>query len=92
MKQRDPQLARLERLLAAVYCEPNQFDSTESFERAHHDDLAQLTLDELDAERILARFRWAALIHHRVGPSLWLEERIARLDQAAMRLRPGTRR
>jgi len=85
-------LARVERLLDALYSEPSLFASAEEFERANHDDLAQLTLDELDAERILARLRWAALIHHRAEPSLWLSERIARLDQAALRLRPGTRR
>ncbi|MBI2526749.1 MAG: hypothetical protein HYY95_27680 [Candidatus Rokubacteria bacterium] len=85
-------LARIERLLAAIYSEPDAFDTAESFERANHDDLAHLTLDELDAERILARLRWAALIHHRAEPSRWLEERIARLDQAAVRLRQGARR
>jgi hypothetical protein len=85
-------LARIERFVDALYSEPNLFDSAEGFERANHDDLAQLTLDELDAERILARFRWAVLIHNRAEPSLWLQERIARLDQAAVRLRPGARR
>lgn len=85
-------LTRLERLLDAVYCEPDAFDTIESFERANHDDIAHLTLDEIDAERILARLRWAALIHHRAEPSRWLEERIAHLDQAAVRLRQGARR
>lgn len=85
-------LARVERLLGMVYSEPNPFDTIESFQRASHDDLPHLTLDEIDAERILARLRWAVFIHHRAEPSRWLEERIARLDQAAARLRPGTRR
>jgi hypothetical protein len=85
-------LARIERLLDALYSEPDPYDTVESFERANHDDVAQLTLGEIDAERILARFRWAALIHHRAEPSRWLQERIARLDQAAARMRPGTRR
>jgi len=80
------------RLLDALYPEPKPYNTVESFERANHDDVARLTLDEIDAERILARFRWAVLVHHRAEPSRWLEERIARLDQAAVRLRQGARR
>lgn len=85
-------LARLERLLDAVYAEPNEFETAEQFERAHHDDIQTLSLDEIDAERILARMRWAAQIHHRAPRSAWFEERIARLDQAAVRLRERVRR
>lgn len=74
-------------LLDTLYAEPDPFDTAEQFERAHHGDIPQLSLDEVDAERILARLRWAATIHHRGAPTPWLLERIARLDQAAARLR-----
>lgn len=74
-------------LIDAVYCEPRAFDSAESFARAHHDDVGSLTLDEIDAERILARLRWAVLIHRGKDPSPWLTGRIARLDDAAARMR-----
>ncbi len=77
----------LPRLLDAVYAEPDPFDTAEQFERAHHGDLDQLSLDEIDAERILARLRWAAIVHHRGRPSAWLEQRIALLDRRAARLR-----
>jgi hypothetical protein len=95
MRRREEQqeaAAEFLRLLEGAYPEPDAFDTAESFERANHDDISRLTLDEIDAERILARLRWAALIHHRAEPSSWLQERIARLDQAAVRLRQGTRR
>jgi hypothetical protein len=82
-----PGLSRITPVLDTLYAEPDPFDTAEAFERAHHGDIPQLTLDEVDAERILARLRWAALIHHRGAPSTWLLERIARLDQAAARLR-----
>jgi len=85
--------AEIRRLVDTVYIEPNPFDTAESFERAHHDDVPYLTLDEIDAERILARLRWAVLIHTRRQPSQWLTERIARLDDRATLLRQrGARR
>ncbi len=79
--------ARVARLLDAAYQEPDPFDTAESFERAHHGDVDRLTLDEIDAERILARLRWSVIVHHGGTPSPWLQERIARLDQVALRLR-----
>jgi hypothetical protein len=82
----------LERLVDAVYHEPNAFETAESFARAHHDDVPALTLDEVDAERILARLRWAVLIHRRQQPSPWLEDRIARLDQVAAQRRQRAQR
>ena len=60
---------RVARLLDAVYAEPSPFDSAEHFARAHHDDIAELGLDEIDAERILARIRWAVFIYRRAEPS-----------------------
>jgi hypothetical protein len=75
--------------LDATYPEPQPLASAEAFARMHHDDLADLSLDEIDAERILARQRWAVFIHHRAEPTVWLEERIARLDLTAARLRKG---
>ena len=61
--------------------------------RLHHDDVPYLTLDEIDAERILARLRWATLIYRRQEPSPWLTGRIARLDDRATKLRQrGVRR
>lgn len=84
--------SRVARLLDAVYGEPVAFDSAEQFARAHHDDIADLVLDEVDAERILARMRWAVIVHKRAEPSGWLLERIARLDRAAERLRKVARR
>lgn len=78
---------RIGRLLDAVYAEPAPFDTAESFARSNHDDIPELRLDELDAERILARLRWAVYVQKRAEPSGWLMERIARLDQAASRLR-----
>jgi hypothetical protein len=85
--------ARITRLLDVVYPEPNPYDTAEAFQRAYHGDLPQLTLDELDAERILARIRWAAILYRRGVPSPWLRERLSRLDtEAASRRRPQPRR
>jgi hypothetical protein len=86
-QHRGVDLSRVERLLDVVYAEPDPFETAEEFERAHHGDIASLPLDLIDAERILARLRWAVLIHRRAPVTSWLEERIARLDQAASRLR-----
>lgn len=86
MRTRGP-LARIARLLDAIYHEPDPFETAEEFARAAHDDIPGLTLDELDAERILVRIRWAAVVYHREPPSTWLEERISRLDGAAQQLR-----
>jgi len=81
------------RLIDAVYPDPEQFLTAEAFSRAHHDDIASLKLDEIDAERILARMRWSLVIHRRQEPSAWLVERIARLDEAAAaRRRQSVRR
>jgi hypothetical protein len=94
VKTRGGPLARIARLLDAIYGEPDPFASAEQFARANHDDIGDLTLDEVDAERILVRIRWAALVHHRGMPSAWLQQRIARLDRAAqqLRARQGQRR
>ena len=83
---------KIEGLCNAIYAEPQQFTSAEEFARAHHDDVPRLTLEEIDAERLLARFRWAMLVHHGVEPSPWLEERLHYLDEAAQRRRQGARR
>jgi hypothetical protein len=79
--------ARLMRLVDAIYEEPDPFETAEEFARSHHDDIASLFLDELDAERFLARLRWSVVVYRRGEPSAWLRDRIARLDQAAARLR-----
>jgi hypothetical protein len=85
--------AAIARLVDTIYIEPDFCDSAESFERYHHDDVPYLSLDEIDAERILARLRWAAQIYRRQQPSPWLTERIAKLDDRATRLRQkGARR
>jgi hypothetical protein len=84
---RDLPRDRVARLLDAVYPEPNPLDTAESFLRAHHDDIAGLTLDELESERLLARIRWATLVYRRQRPSDWLQTRLWRLDRAAERLR-----
>ena len=81
-------IACIARLLDAIYAEPDPFVSAEQFARSNHDDIPDLSLDEIDAERILVRVRWAALVHHREEPSIWIRERIARLDRAAQQLRP----
>jgi hypothetical protein len=78
---------RLARLLDLVYPEPRPFESAEELARAHHDDVPTRTLDELDAERILARIRWAATIHTGAEPSRWLRDRLELCDAAAERLR-----
>jgi hypothetical protein len=83
---------RLQRLLNALYREPDPCATVEQLARAHHDDIAALDLDQVDAERILARWKWAAVVHHDGHPSHWLLERIQRLDSAAGRLRPATGR
>jgi len=85
--------AEIRRLVDTIYVEPGLYDTAESFERCHHGDIPYLALDEIDAERILVRLRWAVLIHTRRQPSPWLTERIARLDDRATRLRQrGARR
>jgi hypothetical protein len=76
------QLGRIERLLDAVYPEPDPLETVEQLERFHHGDLAGLSIDQLDAQRILSRVRWAVLIHHGARPSAWLTERLAKLDAA----------
>jgi hypothetical protein len=81
------QLARITRLLDAVYAEPDELASVEQFVRARHYDLAALTLDQIDGERILARLRCATQTYHGEPTSPWLNERIARLDIVAERLR-----
>jgi hypothetical protein len=83
---------RLERILDRLYVEPDAFLSAEEFERAYHDDIPVLTLDQIDAERILARVRWALTVQARREPSAWLLERLVRLDQAAGRLRAAARK
>jgi hypothetical protein len=76
------QLGRIERLLDAVYCEPDPLQTVEQLGRFHHDDIPALSLEQLDAERILGRLRWAVLVHQRARPSAWLTERLAKLDAA----------
>jgi hypothetical protein len=78
---------RVARLLEAVYPEPDPFDTAEAFARAHHDDVPGLSLDQLDAERLIARLRWSILVYRGQRPSAWLQGRLWRLDQAAARLR-----
>src|SRR5262245_65501050 len=68
--------------LTAIYPTPDGLESAEAFARTTHEDLVQLTLDDLDRERFLARWRWAL-----GDPCPWLAERIARLDCEAERRR-----
>jgi len=74
------------RLGELLYSDPDPFDSSEQFTRFHHDDLAGLSLEQLDDERILARLRRALSGQ----PSSWLAERIARLEAEAARRRSRT--
>jgi hypothetical protein len=83
---------RIARLLDLVYPEPDPFDTADAFERTYHGDVPQLALEQLDAERILARIRWAVIVYRRGVPSSWLRERLTRLDaEAEQRRRPQRR-
>ena len=73
--------SRVARLIDAVYREPNPFATAEEFARSHHDDIAARSLDELDAERFLARLRWSVHVYQRVDVSRWLIERIGLLRE-----------
>jgi hypothetical protein len=70
-------------LFIAEYPDPRPCDSLEQFERAHHMDIAALSLDEIDRERVRALNRWA----YDSNPSEWLLERRRLLDDTAARLR-----
>ena len=61
---------RLARLLDLVYPEPDLLSTAEAFERAHHDDVPRLALEAVDAERILARIRWAMVVYRGAVPRL----------------------
>ena len=79
---------RVQRVLDAVYREPDACNTFEDFTRETHQDIPARTLDEIDAECILARLRWAVLVHRREEPSRWLLDRLALLDDAARARRP----
>jgi hypothetical protein len=77
-------------LLDTLYQPPDPLETDEDRDRTRHDDLAALTLEQIDAERILLNFCWAFIVHHRAEPISWVRERIARLD-AARRLATPSR-
>jgi hypothetical protein len=77
----------IDALVDGVYREPEPLDSAEEFARFHHDDVKELALAQIDAERLLARLRWAALVHCGAPVSSWLQTRLAVLDGAAARHR-----
>jgi hemerythrin len=68
-------------LVREAYPDPDEFETAESFHRAHHDDIPHLTDEELADERFLSRHRRAL----EREPSDWLRARIARLDAEAAR-------
>jgi hypothetical protein len=70
---------RLLELVREAYPDPQPFLTAEDFARAHHDDVRDLSDDELEDERLLARQRRAL----EARPGEWLRERIARLDAEA---------
>jgi hypothetical protein len=73
----------LRELLAVEYPDPRPFDTAEAFQRQHHDDVATLSDQRLDDERLLARLRRAA----EPRPSAWLTQRVARLEAEWQRRR-----
>lgn len=75
------------RLLEQVFPDPNPYETAEQFERANHDDIPRLSLEDLDRERILCRLRWALDDH----PSDWLLGRMSRLEAEATRRRQEQR-
>jgi hypothetical protein len=75
--------SRLAELIIEAYDDPNPCDSLEEFRRFTNDDVPNLSLEDLDRERIMARLRWA------VDPdSAWLRDRMAALDREAAKRRP----
>jgi hypothetical protein len=84
---RRPSTVTLADLVIAAYPDPEPYSTAEAFARFNHDDLAAMTLDELDRERWRARNRLA----YDQRPSAWLFDRIARLDALAARRRRPSR-
>jgi hypothetical protein len=77
----------VEALGVGLYPDPKRFDSAESFLRATHDDVRDLTDEALVLERFLSLQRRAVESAARIPPSPWLVERIARLETEAERRR-----
>jgi hypothetical protein len=75
-------------LAELIYPEPPIYDTAESFAKFHHDDIASLSDEQLDDQRLLARL--ARALSPR--PSAWLVERITRLELEAGRRRQRTER
>lgn len=75
----EPELIRL---LRDVFPDPDPFVSADQLERAHHDDVKRLTLDQIDQERGRLRIAW---FFELLSP--WGYERLVKLDAAAERLR-----
>jgi hypothetical protein len=76
-----------EALGAGLYPDPKRFDSAESFLRASHDDVRDLTDEALENERFLSLQRRAVESAARISPSPWLVERIGVLEGEAARRR-----
>ena len=74
-------------LTIEAYADPNPYETAEAFAKYHHDDLAAMTLEDLDRERMAARLRRT----FDPRPSEWLLNRLAKLDAIAARRRAGSR-
>jgi hypothetical protein len=68
-------------LAVEAYPDPKPFSTAEQFARHNHDDISQLTDEDLDRERIRASLRFAYDDH----PTAWFLERRSRLDAEATR-------
>jgi hypothetical protein len=76
---------RREALADLLYPLPDPVDTAESLACFLHRDIAEMGLEEIDAQRLLAR------IAHALKPSDWLRERLIQLDAAAAARRRGGR-
>jgi hypothetical protein len=73
--------SELARLAVDAYRDPLPFETAEQFERHNHDDIARLTDEDLDRERLRASLRWA----YDPSPSAWFLGRRSRLEAEAKR-------
>lgn len=69
------------------YPTPDPFETLDGFRRFHHEDIADLSNDDLARERFRARVRWAFEPPTETVNYRWLLQRMARLDAEAARRR-----
>jgi hypothetical protein len=82
-----PSERRAAELAISGYPDPETYLTAEGFARTCHADLQHMDLEDIDRERFRARLRWA----YDPRPSLWLRDRIARLEVLAERRRKSPR-